>query len=383
MGSSSHRRAVDAVAAFRPPRTRRDLTDRLSRWVWPSVQMGVAAAVSWLASTWVFGDAVGYAPITAIVAMGLGRERRIGRSIVLVSGLVVGIAVAEVAARIVGIGWWQVGLILGISAVVAGIVFDVQLAVTYAAINAVVLFGTPGNEGWLPDRAVDGVIGVASAFLVTYVLVPPRPDAEIAVRMRKVTGVAVDALGGAARLLADPDGDDREIARAGARRVDAELARLPGTVDHGLDVVRFAPLRWSRRDRVDRLASAAADLGSVVTTASTIVRLTDRALVDGVEVDRSLAEATDSAATVLDALVSAVTDETDDAAAVAHAHDAIDRFVEQPSDRGVSIALREEVHGLLHDLARFADRHGGFELDRDDPLTGTEDRSVRYGRSGT
>jgi hypothetical protein len=176
--------------------------------------------------------------------------------------------------------------------------------------------------------------------------------------------------------------DDRDLATAGARRIDAELGRLPGTVDHALDVVRFAPLRWRRRARVERLASAADDLGSVVTTASTIARLTDRAIVDDLDADPSLAEAIDRAATVLDELVSAVTDDADDDATVVRARDAIDRFVERSSDRAVSIALREEVHGLLHDLARFADRHGRFDLDRDDVLAGVDDRTARYGRAG-
>jgi uncharacterized membrane protein YgaE (UPF0421/DUF939 family) len=377
----SNRRAIDAVAAFRPPRSRAEVSERLSRWGWPSIQMAVAAGASWLVSTWVFGAPVGYAPITAIVAMGLGRERRIGRSIVLVAGLVVGIAVAEIAARLVGTGWWQVGLILGISALIAGVVFDVQLAVTYAAINAVVLFGTPGADGWIPDRAVDAVIGVVVAFVVTYLVVPPRPDAEIAVRMHTVADVAVTALGDAARLLADRDVNDRRIALDGAQHVDTELGRLPGTVDHALDVVRFAPLRWGRRDRVERLAVAAVDLGSVVTTASTIVRLTDRAIVDDVDADPSLAEAIESAAAVLDTLVSAIADGDGDGAALGRAHDAIDRLVESPIDKAVSIALREEVHGLLHDLARFAERHGDFDLAGDDGLAGTESSNVRYGRS--
>src|SRR5690606_22204712 len=136
---------------------------RARAWGWPAVQMGLAAALAWWAAGHLAGNAASYAPITAIVALGLGRERRIGRSALMVGGLFLGVVLAELATTLLGVGWWQIGLCMTLAAIAAGIVIGHDLAVTYAAINAVVLLTTPGSDGWMPSRVIAGLVGIAVA----------------------------------------------------------------------------------------------------------------------------------------------------------------------------------------------------------------------------
>jgi len=350
----AHRPTSD-VAGFVPPISVGDLRARLGRWVWPSMLMAMAVALSWALSGLVFDRPVGYAPITAIVAMGLGRERRLWRSAIVVAGLIVGIAIAEAGGRFLGVGWWQIGAILGVSALVGGLVFDTQLAVTYAAINAVVLHGAPGSEGWVPNRAIDGVIGVAAALVVTYVLFPPDPVAEIRMRIRQAGAVIRHGLEATATTLRDPaDNRDRRSDDAPlhwAQRVDGELDRIEDTVGHALDVAHWAPRRRTRRTATQDLATSAFALHDGLTTASTVMRLADRAVQTGVAPPPVVTDGLQHAARAVEVLIECIIDRVEPPDETTEAlDDMLDRLLER-DDQAVTIALREEIRGLLADIA--------------------------------
>ena len=163
--------------------------------------MGVAAALAWLLAGLLVDDAAGYAPIVAIGALGLGRERRLGRSALMLAGLFLGVVSAEVAGPVIGRGWWQIGLMLALTALVAGAVVDRELAVTYASINVIVLVTIPGQEGWVPDRMIAGLAGIIVAVAVMLLLLPPRPVAIVRRRLERATHSSVEALEATARAL--------------------------------------------------------------------------------------------------------------------------------------------------------------------------------------
>lgn len=319
--------------------------------------MALAAALAWALSQVLLDAPGGYAPITAIVAMGLGRERRIWRSVVLVGGLLLGTIVAEVAGFVFGIGWWQVGLILGVSGLVAGLLFDKELAVTYATINAVVLYGIPGSEGWLPTRVLDGMLGVAAALVVTYVVAPSRPHRKLAARLRAVAIRAADGLELATRALrSDDDEISPDMVREAAAGIDHELQRVSGTIEHALDLARWAPIRRRNIDEVDDLVESSSPLVDALTTASTIVRLAHRALTNDAAVGERLLDGVDLASTAIRTLVDDIIAERrpDDAVADDCRH-AVDALLTEPEDRAVIIAIQEEVRGLLDDLIDIGD----------------------------
>jgi uncharacterized membrane protein YccC len=319
--------------------------------------MGVAAGLAWLLAHVLLDAPGGYAPITAIVAMGLGRERRISRSVVLLGGLVLGTAVADVAGSAFGLGWWQVGLVLGVTAVLAGVLFDRELAVTYATINAVVLNGIPASDGWVPTRLLDGALGVAAALVVTYGVVPSRPHHQLAGRLRTLAVRAADGLELAADQLRS-DADDRrpDVVRDAAARIDTELQRVPGTVEYALDLARWAPIRRRNADRVENLVESSWPLVDALTTASTIVRLAHRALVTDVAVGDGLNDGVERAATAVRVLVDdIVAERRPDDGVADECRESLGAVLSERADQAAVIAIQEEVRGLLADLITIAD----------------------------
>lgn len=373
-----------AVAAqVEPPRGAQDLADRFATWWWPATQMAMAAAIAWMASNVLLEAPGGYGPITAIVAMGLGRERRIWRSVVLVAGLLLGTGVAEVAGFALGVGWWQVGIIIGLSGLLAGLLFDRELAVTYATINAVVLHSTPGAEGWVPTRLLDGMLGVLAALVVTFGIAPSRPHRELARRLRTVTDRAAEGLELAAEMLRRDVGErlPSEVRQA-ATNIDHELARVSGTVDHALDLARWAPLRRRRLHDVEVLVESTSSLVEALTTASTIVRLADRAIVNGAVVGDELPSGIDRAAAAIRPLLDAVIrGYQPDRTVVDDCHEALEGLLSEPSDRAVVIAVQEEVRGLLDDVIDIADRcgSGSDDVATDVSTRGATTDGVRFG----
>ena len=333
------------------------LRRRARAWVWPAVQMGVAAGLSWWVAGHVAGNAASYAPITAIVALGLGRERRLGRSALLVGGMFLGVVLAEIATAFLGVGWWQIGLCMTLAAVVAGVLIGHDLAVTYAAINAVVLLTTPGSDGWLPSRLIAGIVGVAVALAVLLVIAPARPVHLVERRLGRAADRARDVMEATAHSLAHrlhddaPTGDERPLLKL-ARRLDDEIERSHETLDQARELVRWSPWRRSDADEVARLGRVAHELRPALRTASTIARLGDRAALLGISAPGPICEAVHAAGATLGVLtldllddVSPDRDETDSASNV------VERLMSTEVHRAVLIALREEVRGLLADLA--------------------------------
>jgi uncharacterized membrane protein YgaE (UPF0421/DUF939 family) len=385
-GRRRPRRPVAEAAGVEPPRDLDELRRRFSTWWWPATQMAMAAGLAWLLANTLLESPAGYAPITAVVAMGLGRERRIWRSVVLIGGLLLGTVVAEIAGHALGVGWWQVGIVLGASGLLAGLLFDRDLAVTYATINAVVLYGIPGSHGWLPTRVIDGLLGVAAALVVTFGVAPSRPHRQLAGRLRTVAGQAADGLELAAEALrSDLDERRPDAVRAASARIDRELQRVPGTVEHALDLARWAPIRRLDADAVERLVVSSSALVDALTTASTVVRLTDRALVNDATVGDRLLDGVGLTASAIRTLVDdIVTERRPDDGVGEECREAIDALMSEPEDRAVVIAIQEEVRGLLDDLIDIAD---DLSMDGSAPFAesvstrGATIDGVRFGRA--
>lgn len=344
------------------------------------MQVAVAAGLGYLVARWATPEAASYAPITAIATMGLGRERRPERGMYLAAGIVVGALLAEIATRLAGLDWWQVGVVMGISAIIAGLAFDEDLAVTYAAINAGVLLAVPGSDGWLPTRVIAGSIGIATTVVVMLVVLPPHPVHQIGQRLdaiRRGARVALertrDELDHSTR--ADHLTDDRDLITAG-RDLDDEIARSRTTIGHARQIARWSPWRRRRREEVARLDEVATELRPALRTVSTIARLGDRMLVHEIEPAPSTLEALDETAAWVDRVVRGlVLAEADDLDAAPDGQAILDGLRSAEVDHAAEIALCEEIRGVVADLTALLDhRLDRHSVDPGSDVLGSRDR---------
>ena len=108
-------------------RTRRRLDGALRRLrtsALPIVQCGLAAGAAWL----VAHDLVGherpfFAPIAAVISLGVSLANRLRRAVELVVGVSLGVLVGDLLISVIGSGWWQITLVV-ILAVAAAVFAD-------------------------------------------------------------------------------------------------------------------------------------------------------------------------------------------------------------------------------------------------------------------
>ena len=211
------------------------------------VQITVAATAAWAFAHQVLGHP---APLLAatvtISSLGLVRDARPRRVLDTVVGMLVGILVAEGFVIVVGPGWWQLALSLGVTLLVARFLSPYPPFAIMAAVQACIVMSLPAVPPF--TRVVDGAVGGVAALAAT-ALIPRNPRRE---EVRD--GHAVfDAADAAARTIVQAlrRGDalratrGLEKARAVAPRIDEWRASL----DSGLAVAAFSP--WLRPQRAE------------------------------------------------------------------------------------------------------------------------------------
>ena len=245
-------------------RTRRRLDAALRRLrtsVLPIVQCGVAAGAAWL----VAHDLVGherpfFAPIAAVISLGVSLANRTRRAVELVVGVSLGVLVADLLISVIGSGWWQITeiTVVVILAVAAAVFFDGgSLLVNQAGASAVLVATLlpPGQAGGL-DRCVDALIGGGVGLAVAAVL-PTDPVGPVRRTSRALLDELAAVLRGVADALRDRDAGAALAALQRARRTQPLIESLRGALHGGREVTAVSPLHRSRRRVLARYAELA------------------------------------------------------------------------------------------------------------------------------
>jgi len=254
---------LSAATRRRPTRrgARKRLTDsfeRLRSSALPIVQCALAAGLAW----WVAKDLVGhqqpfFAPIAAVVSLGLGLGARLRRSVELVCGVTVGIGVGDLLVSLIGSGPWQIALVVTIAmstavALNSGPIFAMQAG------NSAVLVATllpPGGTGG-PDRMVDALVGGLTGIAVV-AMIPTHPVRRARRNAAEVLATASEVLRKVETGLVEnnpkPIEDALKQARATQPAIDTMRTHLKG----GREISRISPLYWNSRGRLAVLTAAA------------------------------------------------------------------------------------------------------------------------------
>jgi uncharacterized membrane protein YgaE (UPF0421/DUF939 family) len=168
----------------------------------------VAAGAAWL----VAHDLVGhqrpfFAPVAAVISLGVSLANRLRRAVELVVGVSLGVLVGDLLISRIGSGWWQIALAV-ILAVSAAVFADGGAMLVNQAAASAVLVATllpPGQAGGL-DRCVDALIGGLVGVLVVAVL-PSDPVAPVRRDARALLDELAAALSGASDALRTGDAE--------------------------------------------------------------------------------------------------------------------------------------------------------------------------------
>jgi uncharacterized membrane protein YgaE (UPF0421/DUF939 family) len=338
-------------------RSRTSMRERFGRMTagWRSViQLAVAVVVSWLVARHVLGhEQPFFAPVAAIITLGVTMGQRHVRAVELAIGVVLGILIGDLAVHFLGRGPLQMGVIVAVATCAALLLGSGQLLTNQAAISAIFVVALePAGEGFSLARALDALVGGAVGLAAHAAVVPAHPLSMVRNAAAPVFDELAAVLCDIAEAIRRRDRDVTEAALARARATDALSTRLTDTID----VARQVPLGQRRaRDSLDAYAQAAAHIDLAIRNVRVLARGMLRALILEENVPPGVAAALDDLAVAVRALPEAVESDARRGPAVAEpalrAAARASLVLEQTSNLSVSVIIGQ-VRSTVVDLLR-------------------------------
>ncbi|GGK74386.1 FUSC family protein [Ornithinimicrobium pekingense] len=216
---------------------------RLRARAWLIVQAGVGAGLAW----WVAKDLLGhplpfFAPVTALVCLGLTYASRLRRIVELTIGVAIGILTGDLFVHAFGSGVWQIVAVCVVAMSVAVLLGGGQLLMMQAGIQGAILTTLVAGEGEALSRWLDAVVGGGVALVIAMVA-PVRSTTERP-RQRAITivGHLAEVLTETEQALRNRDQDRATAALARARELSVELEVLRESTSEAFAAAQLAPL---------------------------------------------------------------------------------------------------------------------------------------------
>src|SRR5829696_4738134 len=268
------------------------------------LQTAVAACAAWFLSVLLLGvDRPTFAPIAAVICLGLAVGERGRRAVELTLGVAFGVAIADFLVFVVGVGALQAGLVVAL-AVFLG---REDVGVKEAAISAMIImitFHSP-DSGLPLERFLEALIGGSTALLIN-ALLPINPERMVEEAAHPLFEESVAVLEEVAGALDGGDAERAQNAYVKAREIDARVAGLKEAVAAGRETARLAPPRRGSLRHLELYAGAQDQIDLTVRDVRAIARAALSVLQPGEpspeplpSAVRGLARATEALATYL------------------------------------------------------------------------------------
>jgi uncharacterized membrane protein YgaE (UPF0421/DUF939 family) len=293
------------VAAWDRVRSRGRAGARRVRASWlPILQCSMAAGLA----LWVAGDLVGhtrpfFAPIAAVLSLGMSLNSRLRRTAELVVGVSIGVLVGDLLIAQIGSGLWQLVLVVALALVIAVFTDGGTLFVNQAAVSAVLVTTLlPPTETGGIDRCIDALIGGLAGILVAAVI-PAHPVRIVRRVARRVLDDLVTVLTEIATALREGDRESASRALARARDTQAVIDELRTAVSSAGEVVTVSPMHRPRRAMLRRYRTLAERADYAHRNARVLARRAMTAIEDGEPVPPGLPDAITELAASVEALI--------------------------------------------------------------------------------
>ena len=257
-------------------RTRRERIIATAR---PILQTSVAASLAWLIATEVVGHpSPFFAPISAVITLGLTIGERRRRAVELAIGVSVGIAIADLLVSWIGSGTWQVGVVTGLAMLAATLVGGGTLLASQAGASAVLVATLQPPEGFDFTRSLDALVGSATALVVGSLLLPVDPVRLV----REALGPVLDRLAAVLQRIADAlehrDAAEADAAVTAIGRLDMRYDQVAATLGAAGDAARISVTRRGTLGRLERYVVGVAEIGVAIEDVRALARGATRAL---------------------------------------------------------------------------------------------------------
>lgn len=263
------------------------------------VQCSLTAAAAWWGATVLLGHEIPFfAPVAAMISLGMSYGQRLRRVIDVAIGVAIGVLVGDLFVHWFGSGVWQIAVVAITAMTIAVLLGAGTMLVSQAGVQSIIVTTLVAQQGGALDRWLDALVGGFVALLAT-TIVPAsplrKPRAQAALVVAELSGI----LSSTAQALRDKDLGLATNALARARSSQHALDELRALSAEGIAVVRLSPFRRAHLPAVQAIADLLEPLDLAIRNIRVMVRRASVAVRKGEEVPahyvdliRALAEVT-------------------------------------------------------------------------------------------
>ncbi len=276
MGKLSARvgRVVAAVRT-RGPGLGRDRLRHLRANLIVLAQAGLAAGLAWILATKVLHNREPvFAPTIALGAVVASQAQRLVRTIQLMGGVVLGVAVGEFFIVLVGPGFWQISLSVMLAVGLAIAVKGGTSLMYQSGSTAVLIAALPPSTDVEFPRLINAATGGAVGLAVVILFLPLNPLRAVRRAVSPALASLADRLTGSADALAAKDAGRAQSELDRLADLGPQLGRLRDVVEEARELVSLAPIRRPRRQDFERYECAAQHMEHAVRNCQPLIRRT-------------------------------------------------------------------------------------------------------------
>lgn len=214
--------------------------------------------MAWFLAVLLLGmDRPTFAPIAAVIVLGLALNERGRRAVEMTLGVAFGVAIADLLVSVVGVGAVQAGIFVVLAMAVAVLLGGGDLGVKETAISAMIIMITfqSSDVGFPIERFLEALIGGGTALLVN-ALLPINPERMVEEAAYPLFEESATVLEEVADALEEGDAGRAQRAYMKAREIDARVAGLKAAVAAGRETAHLAPPRRRSLGHLELYAAA-------------------------------------------------------------------------------------------------------------------------------
>ncbi len=274
-------------------RSARGLMDRLRRVrasLLIAIQAALAAGIAWYLAHNVVGHAAPFfAPISAVIVLGVSVGQRLRRAVELVAGVSLGVLVGDLLIYFIGTGLWQIALVV-LLAILSAVFIGGSATLIGQAASSAVLVATlqPPSHGIFYGRVVDSLVGGTVGVIVMALLLPVNPLTTVQKAAGPALGLLAGELDGVADALGSSDADRARTTLERMRSSEGELARFRDALAVANETVSLAPVRWRARAPLAQYAEGAVHIDRAIRNGRVLARRAVSMLDDGEQLPAEL-----------------------------------------------------------------------------------------------
>lgn len=230
----------------------------------PAIQITIGALLAYSVAFYGLGHVSPLLAVTVcITSLGFSRDARPRRILQTAIGMVVGIAISEIAIIYLGAGVLQIALVLLLVLISARFISASSAFAVTAAIQAMLVQILPAPDGGVFIRTFDGLIGGVMALIVT-ALIPRDPRGIARSDANKLFDFFVEALQSLRLALRDANKSLSNQALKDARASQPLIDNWRMSLDSALSISRISPFLMKHKSelRRQRLLMRAMDLAT-------------------------------------------------------------------------------------------------------------------------